>query len=242
MHTVELVAPLYLRPPGRDLSTKEKKDIKNYLSQSTSKVVVTRGIENLLTKLNSANSFEEIPDEVQFSYNNLIERNLDFKDTLELVKLTAKLAALRFGEKPKEIIFSGFATDTIDSDSYKKLNSAGFLGCHISPMIYGIEASAEVKYCIKKDPTYWNPIVIPEKQIITSSKSMPLEITLTFRQEQILKMICEKGMTNYQMSKFLKLSESTIKMHIGILLKKYGVQSRSQLIISYNHIKEKTFH
>jgi DNA-binding NarL/FixJ family response regulator len=102
-------------------------------------------------------------------------------------------------------------------------------------MIYGIEAAEESMYCIKKDPSYWSPVALTNKSIATTSESLvkKLEITLTFRQEQILKMIYTHGMTNQQIAKRLDLSESTVKMHIGIILKKYAVRDRSQLIFSF---------
>ena len=71
------------------------------------------------------------------------------------------------------------------------------------------------------------------KEKLITETHVPLEITLTFRQEQILTMIL-KGMTNYQIAKRLDLSESTVKMHIGLILKKYQVQHRTQLILSHN--------
>ena len=198
---------------------------------------VNKSIEKLLSKLNSVKSYDDVPDSIIFSYNNLINRNIDFKDTVDLVNLTVKLAANKFNQKPKEIEFTGYASGTIDIDNHEKLVSAGFLGCLVSPSHYGIEMADEVDYRHRKDLTYWSPVIVPNKKDkkIQVSKSSLIGIQLTFRQEQIFSMVC-KGMTNYQIAKRLSLSESTVKMHIGIVFKKYGVRDRSQLIFS---LKEK---
>jgi DNA-binding CsgD family transcriptional regulator len=205
------------------------------LGRRGDQISANKSIEKLLSKINSVKSYDEIPTSVIFSYNNLINRNIDFKDTLDLVNLTVKLAANKFNQKPKEIVFTGYTTSVIDIDNHEKLVSAGFLGCLASPKYYGIEMANEVDYRHTKDPTYWSPVIVPDKKIQVLKPS-PIGIQLTFRQEQILKMVCEKGMTNYQIAKRLDIGESTVKMHIGIVFKKYGVRDRSQLIFS---LKEK---
>ena len=205
------------------------------LGRRGDQINVNTSIEKLLSKINSVKSYDEIPTTVIFSYNNLINRNIDFKDTLDVVNLTLKLAANKFNQKPKEIVFTGHTTSVIDIDNHEKLVSAGFLGCLVAPKVYGIEMANEVDYQHRRDPTYWSPVIVPDKKIQVS-KSSPLDINLTFRQEQILKMVSERGMTNSQIARRLCLSESTVKMHIGIVFKKYAVQDRSQLIFS---LKEK---
>jgi DNA-binding CsgD family transcriptional regulator len=232
MPKVELIAPKFLHQgTGIEISNKTKKDIKNFSAICHHNI--NKSIEGLLFRINSINSYEELPEKIVFSYNNLIERDLNFKDTLDLVNLTAKLAANKFNEKPKEILFTGFSAGATLDEHYEKIVDAGFMGCLLSPLVYGLEAAKEVTYKFKKDPTYWNTQAISKKKIITKSK--PLEIILTFRQEQILQLIL-KGMTNYQISRRLTISEATVKMHIGIVFKKYGVKNRTQLIFS---LKEK---
>lgn len=56
-------------------------------------------------------------------------------------------------------------------------------------------------------------------------------ITLTPRQEQILNLICSKGCSNKMIGKILNLSESTVKLHVGTVLKKYGLKNRTQLAL-----------
>lgn len=230
MSGIALIAPRHLNPLGSTLSAKQKKDINELIArQHPYGHSVSRSLEDFFKKINTAKNYDEIPDKLSVSYENLIHRNIDFKDTYELINLTLRLAANRFNEKPKEILITGHAGyNNISASDYEKLTAAGFIGCTLTPMIHGLEAAEESTNCAKKDPSYWSPIITPDK-IITSSKSIPVEITLTFRQEQIFNMVC-KGMTNYQIARRLSLSESTVKMHVGIILKKYGVRTRIQLV------------
>jgi len=57
------------------------------------------------------------------------------------------------------------------------------------------------------------------------------EIELTPRQNQILKLIQERGCSNKHIAKILNLTESTVKLHVGGILKKYNLKNRTQLAL-----------
>ena len=57
-------------------------------------------------------------------------------------------------------------------------------------------------------------------------------IKLTTRQEQVLKLICNRGLSNKGIAAILKISESTVKLHISAILKEYGVRNRTQLALA----------
>jgi DNA-binding NarL/FixJ family response regulator len=57
------------------------------------------------------------------------------------------------------------------------------------------------------------------------------EITLTPRQKQIVELVVTKGASNKVIANILKISESTVKLHITAILKKYGLRNRTQLAL-----------
>lgn len=59
----------------------------------------------------------------------------------------------------------------------------------------------------------------------------PDQIVLTGRQTQILNLILTKGASNKVIGKILNISESTVKLHITQILKKYGLRNRTQLAL-----------
>lgn len=65
-----------------------------------------------------------------------------------------------------------------------------------------------------------------KKKIVTSN-----EIVLTPRQTQILNLVLSKGASNKVIANILKISESTVKLHITSILKKYGLRNRTQLAL-----------
>ena len=57
-------------------------------------------------------------------------------------------------------------------------------------------------------------------------------IRLTERQEQVLALVCKRGLSNKKIASTLKISESTVKIHISAILKEYGVRNRTQLALA----------
>lgn len=64
------------------------------------------------------------------------------------------------------------------------------------------------------------------------------EIKLTPRQNQILQIVTDRGASNKVIARMLNISESTVKLHMGAILKKFGVRNRTQLAIFNKRNKE----
>lgn len=60
-------------------------------------------------------------------------------------------------------------------------------------------------------------------------------IALTDRQMQVFKLITERGSSNKAIAKSLGISESTVKLHLTEIFKKYGVRNRTQLAV-FSHV------
>ncbi len=70
------------------------------------------------------------------------------------------------------------------------------------------------------------------KAILESKKKAGRkEIVLTPRQQQILDIIATRGASNKIIAKMLSISESTVKLHVGCIFRKYGVKNRTQLAV-----------
>ena len=62
-------------------------------------------------------------------------------------------------------------------------------------------------------------------------KEKSTEVELTPRQKQVFTMVAKRGATNKFIAKTLKIAESTVKLHVGAVLKKYGLRNRTQLAV-----------
>lgn len=58
------------------------------------------------------------------------------------------------------------------------------------------------------------------------------EIHLTDRQYQVYDLIANRGLSNKQIAKILKISESTVKIHVSAILKNLCVRNRTQLALT----------
>jgi DNA-binding NarL/FixJ family response regulator len=75
---------------------------------------------------------------------------------------------------------------------------------------------------------------LPKKVMnkLMNKKQKPIgEISLTPRQSQILTLIQERGASNKAIARTLDIAESTVKLHITQVLKKFGVKNRTQLAL-----------
>jgi two-component system nitrate/nitrite response regulator NarL len=54
---------------------------------------------------------------------------------------------------------------------------------------------------------------------------------LTPREQQVLDLLIERGSTNKQIARNLHIVESTVKLHMSSILKKYGAKNRTQLMV-----------
>jgi DNA-binding NarL/FixJ family response regulator len=70
-------------------------------------------------------------------------------------------------------------------------------------------------------------LISPSKQKLDKS-----DILLTPRQTQITALIQERGASNKVIAKMLNITESTVKLHITQIFKKYGVRNRTQLAVT----------
>ena len=57
-----------------------------------------------------------------------------------------------------------------------------------------------------------------------------MTIQLTTRQQQIYKLLTQRGISNKQIANYLNLSESAVKRHLSKIYQKFGVVNRVQLI------------
>jgi DNA-binding NarL/FixJ family response regulator len=71
-----------------------------------------------------------------------------------------------------------------------------------------------------------------KKTVPVSTNNNTNGIKLTVRQQEVMDLICNRGLSNKQIAKTLSLSESTVKIHVSAVMKSYGVRNRTQLALS----------
>lgn len=88
--------------------------------------------------------------------------------------------------------------------------------------------------CLAKHP-YWPDYIIdilPGSKKVLHYSGTKSQIELTIRQQQILELICKRGLSNKMIGTVLGISENTVKVHVKDIMKAFGVRSRLQLSIA----------
>lgn len=123
----------------------------------------------------------------------------------------------------------GASTDTDVIKTYHKLID-GFL---IKPggKFTDSDAKQQISTVMAGDlsiPRCVNELIRKEKE---KSRNLSGKIILTPRQQQIYTLVIDKGASNKAIGRILNISESTVKLHMTAILKKYGVRNRTQLAV-----------
>jgi DNA-binding CsgD family transcriptional regulator len=163
---------------------------------------------------------------------------LDMFDIIHTLATLIKSTVYRTSKMPKPQIRSTKILVTVDETTDFKLikEVLNF------PDITSVSWMIKVKEDIQPAVDYINRILLgdytphPRVLDLLKPKKKPVEqkkdtITLTVRQSQILQLIQTRGASNKTIAKMLGISESTVKLHMGAILKKYGVKNRTQLAV-----------
>ena len=181
-------------------------------------------IEDLVRSINRAKTPEQLPDVIRFNYDSLEQQTISISDLSAAVRLGYKLAAQRLNTKVKHVTLTGVCRNPISYAFKEELEKNNFAG-GIRALLSTLTGEAvEMSRLWKKDNGFW------DKRAVLPKIALPDEFNLTFRQEQILQLIKTRALTNAQIANMLKISESTVKMHVGLILKKYGLKTRLQLV------------
>lgn len=130
--------------------------------------------------------------------------------------------------KTKIIGVAGSDTDPALTKSIEKIVDR--IAVRIGGKFTYEDVKEDVKMMIAGDNTMHKKMLATIKQR-KKTKQPDSGIKLTPRQSQILEIVNSRGVSNKIIAKILKISESTVKLHVSAILKKYGVKNRTQLAL-----------
>lgn len=117
-------------------------------------------------------------------------------------------------------------------DLFKQVAGTEVIGVYPSGTEFTVEDKILALTALLNGQHYIPPAIVeqirPSKKKTFTKKST---VALTPRQQQIFFLIKERGATNKTIAKILHISESTVKLHVTGIFKKYGVRNRTQLAV-----------
>jgi DNA-binding NarL/FixJ family response regulator len=160
------------------------------------------------------------PAAVIFHADMIEDSAQEFVSTLE--------SMIKFSHPKRKIVIGASISKHTTLDLVKELQQTKITG--IVPGFNswgGEECLNSVLHLIDSIP-YWPKHILKQLPGL-SNKVKRHDVDLSYRQQQILNLIQTRGITNQQIADKLKIKEGTVKLHVGVLLKKYSVRNRTQL-------------
>ena len=110
----------------------------------------------------------------------------------------------------------------------KQIKETAALGIVPCEKTFGYTSTLNALKQLKEYRQHWPAFVMPEHHAVHRHSTSGL----TNRQKEVLGLVSHRGLSNKKIAKVLKISESTVKIHMTAILKEYGVRNRTQLALA----------
>ena len=200
-------------------------DVKNGIASSIETEFQSRGV--CCTSWSElAEVFKLKPKTMCFNAN--LTKNQSLIEIVNMIETFTKL--LEFQHKLTITLAVNKDTDIKVIKEAQKLNIIGIIP---SSRDFTFAETKKGVHSQLNDIPYWPKHIIEQLPGAkkTEQKIKPGEIKLTPRQSQILHLIKDRGASNKVIAKHLNITESTVKLHVSIVLKKFNVKNRTQLAL-----------
>lgn len=173
----------------------------------------------------------DYPETICFNYSEL-----KHSSAIEIVNMVRTLSKLV--DVPHEIRVAVDIGKDTPYPTIKMLQKSGIYGIIPRPCDFGFEECYRGSAALWAGIPYWPKHIISELPGYRRKISVHASTILTPRQQQILDLVRERGLSNKSIARTLNITESTVKLHMGKLFQKFGVKSRTQLV-AFNRGKSK---
>ena len=160
----------------------------------------------------------------------LISENITPEEIADTLCAVFKCANSKTDSTNKCIKFALYSDTKSQQSEIKALKDSDILGIIPGPTQASLERRIEIVSIIGSMKSCW-----PKEIIVGADKkadTVTSGIRLTTRQSQVLSLVCNRGLSNKKIASLLKISESTVKIHVSAILKEYGVRNRTQLALA----------
>ena len=205
-----------------------KKDIMTYLTDEA-KYTLENELERRVVFCESwqdlSNNLKLKPESICFFHEDVSKESL-----YEVISMIETLSRLISSTKTPTLTL-GVGKNT-RYNTIKSMSKTSLTGLVPTRRDFGIEETLKGLRAQWAGIPYWPRHIIeqlddyPAKPIIVKNK-----IDLTPRQTEILDIIVQRGSSNKAIARMLNITESTVKLHMSGILKKFGVRNRTQLAL-----------
>lgn len=213
------------------------REVHLYFNRLISKNYLTGSIEYSLSilerKVISCTSWDDLSEKLKLKPKSICFHysELEHCTALEIVNMVNTLCKL-VGIDYKMSITVGVGK-TAEYRLIKELEKSEIFGLIPAWIDFGIDETVAALKMQWSEVSYWPKHITEQLPGYKVKKPKDQSIELTSRQEQIFRLITRTGVSNKNIARTLNIAESTVKLHLSNIFKKFGVKNRTQLV-SFN--------
>lgn len=225
-HVFSSIEPciVYLRTDSENISNDS---IRSLETESEYKYAICDTMSTFLSRITSVT--EVYPSLILIDHQILTKNNVSVDEMVSMIT-----TVVSYMDRPKTKTLFGVVIDKSCSKEFlKNLQKTDISGIVPKTNSLGYDIMSSSLKALLKDEYYWPKSMmdlLTGQEIIAAKKC----IKLTPRQSEILALVCNRGLSNKKIAGILKISESTVKVHVSVILKIYGVRNRTQLVLAVN--------
>jgi DNA-binding NarL/FixJ family response regulator len=217
----------------------EKSESPNIVYFNNDHSCTPEGINELAEKLACTWSrpadWEELASELKKGHQHLtFHVEMMERMSMTVPEFLQVLETMRQFKNSHAVIVSAIIRKHTPYQTIKQLKKSGIAGIGLDLRDWSVAEVAEGAGYFLRGEAYWPRHIIDqlpgaEKQVVKTKSQV---IVLTARQQEVLNLVCRRGLSNKRIAQTLHISESTVKVHISAILKSYGVRNRTQLVLA----------
>jgi DNA-binding NarL/FixJ family response regulator len=208
-----------LKKPNEPLT----KDIVDYIQDLEQNKICKFHLIDALSELPAALALK--PRAFIFCDSNLIINQSNVVDFMNMFK-----TLIHFTHTDNKIRIAYLVEKITAREYIKEIQKAGIFGI-VPSLEYDCDEVTRALTSLLDGIPYWPKHIIenlPSKKEQTRFK----DIRLTERQRQVYDLISQRGLSNKQIAQVLKISESTVKIHVSAVMRVLCVRNRTQLALT----------
>lgn len=210
-----------------------------YFGRETENIGIKEAVKEIIKQFQRnivvCGSWSELPSHLSKDVHSICFHisELNYSSAEDIVSMVGTIAKLVDIDHTITVTVS--ITKDTKYSTVKSLLQTGIFG--IVPVYYdfGLEETTKALNAQWANIPYWPSHIIDQLPGAKKQDTKKSEIKLTPRQEQIFSIVVTKGSSNKSIAKMLNITESTVKLHMGQILKKFGVKNRTQLVAFSKH-------
>jgi DNA-binding NarL/FixJ family response regulator len=220
-YTIRVGADRYPIPPSNGFQ-----EITKILKERN---LAVNSVNDLIKHLTQLTDVNDLPTRITLDVDEVLYSSISPADLAATIRTTHAINCMKLNSLTT-LYLTLRTKHTISEAQVTTLKNAGFNGLTPRGPEYGVPAAVDSWKELYAHDTCWPAYLIDKSQPVIDVPTIVIpEIQLTARQKQILWFIQYQGATNRAIAQELNISESAVKMHITVILKKYGLQNRTQL-------------